>query len=169
MTGELDEWNRRIIEEFRANAGVVTWSTRSELDDGRPVPPPLPGFDRERGAPIILVSHTGATTGRVRTNPLMYQPVGDGFAVFASYGGSPRPPAWYRNVTTIPQVTVESGDVVVAASARVTHGPERARIWREQVRRIPAFADFERTAGRAVPVVVLEPVSRRAADPPRHR
>jgi deazaflavin-dependent oxidoreductase (nitroreductase family) len=162
MASDLQDWNSRVIAEFRANAGFVRWSTRQDLARGRPVPPLLPGFDRDRGVPITLVSHTGARTGRVRTNPLMYQPVGDAFAVFATYGGSPRPPDWYRNIRKNPHVTIEVGSEVTPAIARIAHGPERERIWGEQVRLVPVFAEFEAAAGRQIPVVVLDPTRDKA-------
>jgi deazaflavin-dependent oxidoreductase (nitroreductase family) len=160
MASQLHDWNSRVIAEFRANAGFVRWSTEEDLAGGRPVPPLLPGFDQDRGVPITLVTHTGSTTGRSRTTPLMYQPVGDAFAVFATFGGSPRPPAWYRNITTNPRVTVEVGTDVTLARARVAHGSERERIWGDQVRLMSAFADFEAAAGRQIPVVVLDPARR---------
>lgn len=156
MASDLQHWNSRVIAEFRANAGFVRWSTQRDLASGRPVPPLLPGFERDRGVPIILVNHTGAVTGRRRTNPLMYQPVGEAFAVFATYGGSPRPPAWYHNIRKNPRVTIEVGSDVAPASARIAHGPERERIWGEQVRLMPAFADFQAAARRQIPVVMLQ-------------
>ncbi|OZM74678.1 nitroreductase family deazaflavin-dependent oxidoreductase [Amycolatopsis antarctica] len=159
MTSDLQDWNSRVIAEFRANAGFVRWSTEEDLAKGRPVPPLLPGFDRDRSVPVILVSHTGATTGRRRTSPLVYLPVGDAFAIFATYGGSPRPPAWYGNMVRNPRVTVEVGAEVAPARARVTHGSERERMWTEQVRLMPAFTDFEAAAGRQIPVLVLDRVA----------
>jgi deazaflavin-dependent oxidoreductase (nitroreductase family) len=168
MPYDLQEWNNRIVAEFRSNAGFVPWSTAEDLAHGRPIPPPLPGFDSDRGVPIILVNHTGAATGRRRTNPLMYQAVSDAFAIFATFGGSRRPPAWYRNIEKNPDVTIEVGADVTPATARVAHGTERERIWSEQVRLMPAFADFEAAAGRQIPVVVLDPARDAAPmDPPR--
>jgi deazaflavin-dependent oxidoreductase (nitroreductase family) len=158
MAADLNSWNEQIIAEFRANAGHVSWSTDDDLAAGRPVPPRLPGFGERQGAPIILVHHTGARTGRERINPLMYQPVGDDFAVFATYGGSPRHPAWYRNLVANPRTTVEVGTERVSVAARPAGGAERERIWAEQVALTPAFAQFEAAAGRQIPVVVLERV-----------
>ena len=159
MPNDLQDWNELIIAEFRAHAGIVRWSTEQDLAAGRPIPRRLPGFNSAAGAPILLVSHIGARTGRLRTNPLMYRPVDRAFAVFATYGGSPRPPAWHRNIQQHPEVTVEVGTDRVAAVARVTRGPERERIWRRQVEVLPAFADFQAAAGREIPVVVLDPTA----------
>jgi len=158
MVADISSWNDRVIAEFRANAGYVTWSSEEDLASGRPVPPRLPAFDESHGVPIILVRHTGAKTGRERINPMMYQPVGDGFAVFATYGGSPRHPLWYRNLMENPQATVEVGTEVVPVIARLAAGAERERIWAEQVALMPAFGEFEAAADRQIPVVVLERV-----------
>ncbi|MFI6167881.1 nitroreductase family deazaflavin-dependent oxidoreductase [Nocardia sp. NPDC051052] len=106
--------------------------------------------------PLILVHHTGAKSGRARISPLFYQPVGDNWAVFATHGGSPRNPAWYGNLTTNPQITVETGTETVPALARVAEGAEREQIWAKEITLVPKFAEFEAAAGRQIPVVVLE-------------
>lgn len=158
MVADINSWNDRIIAEFRANAGRVTWSSDDELAEGRPVPARLAAFNERQGVPIILVHHTGAKTGRERISPMMYQPLGDGFAVFATYGGSPRHPAWYRNLVANPRTTVEVGAERVPVVARLAEGAERERIWATQVALMPAFAEFEAAAGRQIPVIVLERV-----------
>ncbi len=160
---DINVWNDRIIAEFRANAGYVGWSSEEELAAGRPIPTRLPAFHPHQGVPLILVHHTGAKTGRERINPMMYQPVCDGFAVFATYGGSPRHPAWYRNLIGYPWGRIEVGNETVPVLARVAEGTERARIWTRQVSLMPAFAEFETTAGRQIPVIVLERVRAHAS------
>jgi deazaflavin-dependent oxidoreductase (nitroreductase family) len=156
MVAEIDSWNDRIVAEFRANAGRVAWSTAADLAAGRPIPPLLAGFDEDRGVPIVLVHHVGARSGRARITPLVYQLVDGGFAVFATYGGSPRPPDWYRNLTANRRAVVETGTAHVAVTARLAAGVERDRIWAAQVALLPAIAEFEERAGRQIPVVVLQ-------------
>lgn len=150
-----NSWNERIIAEFRANAGYVPWSSEAEFAAGRPVPPRMPGFD-ERGMPLILVHNTGARSGRKRINPLFFQPVDHGWAVFGTHGGSPHDPAWVGNLVAHPRVTVEVGTETVPAVARIARGEERERLWARQVALVPKFAEFEAASGRQVPVVVLE-------------
>ncbi|GAA1666969.1 nitroreductase family deazaflavin-dependent oxidoreductase [Nonomuraea maheshkhaliensis] len=150
-------WNDRIIAEFRANAGYVPWSSDEDVAAGRPIPPRIPGFD-ERGMPLILVHHTGAKTGRERISPLFYQPVGDGWAIFGIHGGSPHHPVWYRNLMANPRATVEVGTERVPVVARLAEGAERGRLWAREVALVPKFAEFEATAGRQIPAVVLERV-----------
>jgi deazaflavin-dependent oxidoreductase (nitroreductase family) len=133
-----DDFNTKVIEEFRANSGKVG------------------GFFQ--GAPLLLLHHNGAKTGAERVNPLMYQQVGDSIAVFASAGGGPRDPQWFRNLVAHPEVTLEVGTSTVKARARVAEGNERDSIWETQKERFPQFAEYEKnTAPRVIPVVVLDP------------
>jgi deazaflavin-dependent oxidoreductase (nitroreductase family) len=131
-----NDWNRRIIEEFRGNAGKV----------GGPF----------EGASMLLLHHEGARTGIERVNPLVYQPVGEGFAVFASKAGAPTNPDWYHNLVANPEATVEVGEDTVRVRARVAEGEERERIWTKQKQDRPNFGDYEKRTSRQIPVVILE-------------
>lgn len=130
--------NQKIIDEFRANDGVVG------------------GYFT--GRPLLLLHHRGARSGIERTNPLAYRRLGDDtVAVFASKGGAPTNPDWYYNVVANPDVRVEIGTESFSGRARVAHGDERERIWDEQKREYSNFADYEaKTGGREIPVVVIE-------------
>ena len=132
-----NDWNKPIIEEFRANAGKV----------GGPF----------EGSPLLLLHHTGARTGTERVNPLAYQPLRNGFAVFASKGGAPTNPDWYRNLTAAGDGSVERGTETYKVTVRELTGAERDRIYAEQARRYPGFAEYARqTAGvRTIPVLEL--------------
>jgi deazaflavin-dependent oxidoreductase (nitroreductase family) len=132
----MSDWNTRVIEEFRANAGKVGGS-----------------FE---GAPMLILHSTGAKTGQERVKPLVYQAVGDGVAVFASKGGAPDNPDWFHNVVAHPDVTVEIGTDTVPMRARVAEGDERERIWARQKQLMPGFADYEANTARQIPVVILE-------------
>jgi deazaflavin-dependent oxidoreductase (nitroreductase family) len=134
----MAEWNTGVIEEFRANGGKV-------------------GGDFE-GAPLLLLHHTGAKSGTERVTPLMWQQVGDGWAVFASKAGAPAHPDWYHNLVANPETTIEIGTERKPVTARVAEGEERDRIWEAQKERFPQFAGYEEKAPhRTIPVIVLEP------------
>jgi len=134
---DMNDWNSQVIEEFRANGGTV----------GGPI----------AGMPILLLHHTGARTGQERVNPLAYQRVGDALAIFASKGGAPTNPDWYHNLRANPSATIEIGQETYPVVARVTEPDERDRIWEQQKRDFPNFAEYEQTTGgRRIPVVVLE-------------
>ena len=135
---EMDDLNAKVIDEFRANAGKVGG-----------------GFE---GAPMILLHHRGAKSGTVRINPLVYQPVGDAFAVFGSKGGAPTHPDWYRNLMANPDTEVEVGGKKYEVHARELTGSQRDEIWEKQKGLIPGFAEYEEKARgiREIPVVLLE-------------
>jgi deazaflavin-dependent oxidoreductase (nitroreductase family) len=133
-----DDFNTKVITEFRANGGKVG------------------GFFE--GAPMVLLHHYGAKTGAERVNPLMYQQVGDSIAIFASAGGGPSDPQWFRNLVAHPEVTIEVGASSGKARARVAEGDERDSIWTAQKENYPQFADYEKNAApRVIPVIVLDP------------
>jgi len=134
----MTDWNSKIIGEFRANGGRV-------------------GGQFE-GAPLLLLHTVGARTGQQRVNPMMYQRVADGYAVFASKGGAPTNPDWYHNLLAHPRVTAEIGAGAVELLARVAEGEERERIWAAQKAAYPGFADYERNTTRQIPVIILQPV-----------
>lgn len=135
---ETEDWNQKVIDEFRANDGIVGGM-----------------FE---GATLLLLHTKGAKSGQERINPLAYQGLDGGDAVFASKGGAPTHPDWYYNIVANTEVTAEIGSETIPVSAHIAEGAERERIWTEQKRRAPGFAEYEKTAGdRIIPVVVLEP------------
>ncbi len=134
----VDDWNRKVIEEFRASGGQV-------------------GGDFA-GAPLLLLHTTGARSGEERVNPVMYQDLGEGrVAVFASKAGAPTNPDWYRNLVANPDVTAEIGRQTRRFRARTADAHEREPIWSRQKAEYPGFADYEAKTERQIPVVVLEP------------
>ena len=136
----MSDWNAHTITEFRANEGRV-------------------GGVFE-GAPIVLAHHRGRNSGRERVTPMMYLPHEtdpDIIYVFATRGGSPTHPDWYRNLTAGGDNSVERGTETYKVNVRELKGAERDRIYAEQARRHPGFAEYERqTAGvRVIPVLEL--------------
>jgi deazaflavin-dependent oxidoreductase (nitroreductase family) len=133
--------NRMIIDEFRANGGTVKG--------------PAEGFS------LLLLHTRGARTGVERVNPVAYQPLADGWAVFATHAGAPRHPAWYHNLLAHPETIIEVGCETVPVRARVAVGEERDVIWARQKAFYPRFARYERQTTREIPVVVLERLTAR--------
>ena|SRR2546421_8271485 len=133
----MNEFNRAIIEEFRANDGKVGGS-----------------FE---GAPVLLLTSTGARSGQRRTTPLMYMPDGERMVIFASKGGAPTNPAWYHNLRANPSATVEVGTDTVDVDAAVTSGEERERLFKRQAELYPQFAEYAEKTTREIPVLALSP------------
>jgi deazaflavin-dependent oxidoreductase (nitroreductase family) len=132
----MNDFNRAIIEEFRANDGKV----------GGPF----------EGAPVLLLTATGAKSGERRTTPVMYLPDGDRMVIFASKAGAPENPGWYHNLRANATATVEVGSETVEVEAVVTEGDERERLFRKQADLYPQFADYEQKTTRQIPVVALQ-------------
>jgi deazaflavin-dependent oxidoreductase (nitroreductase family) len=135
---EPNDYNRRIIEEFRTNGGKVTSH---------------PARDR-----LLLLTTTGARTGRRLTTPVMYTDDGDRLLVYASKGGAPTNPAWYHNLVANPRVTVEVGNKQFDADATVITGGERDRLYGEMAAKYKGFAEYQEKTGRKIPVVALRRV-----------
>lgn len=134
----MTDWNTQVIEEFRANAGRV-------------------GGNFE-GAPMVLLHHTGRRTGRELVAPVMYLPGDDGVIyVFASKGGAPDHPDWYRNLVAAGEGVVEVGTETYPVTVTDLEGEERDTVYAEQARRYPGFAEYaEKTKGvRTIPVLAL--------------
>ena len=130
-----NDLNRRVIEEFRENAGRV-------------------GGNYE-GRPLLLITTTGRKTGRTHTTPVMYLADGDGYCVFASKGGAPEHPAWYLNLVANPRVIAEVGTERFDARATVLGPDERDAIYRKQASLYSQFTEYERKTARTIPVVRL--------------
>ena len=136
----MEEYNRRLIEEFRAG----------RLEPGGPL----------EGRPMLLLTTTGAKTGRRHTMSLMYVLDGGRLLVIASNAGAPRHPDWYRNLSADPGVTVEFGAETYEVTAAELEGEERERVWEAIVASYPFFAEHEeKAAPRRIPVVALEPLA----------
>jgi deazaflavin-dependent oxidoreductase (nitroreductase family) len=136
---QFNDWNAKIIAEFRANGGKV-------------------GGNFE-GAPLLLLHTTGAKSGKARVHPMMYRAIAGGYAVFASKAGAPTNPDWYHNLVAHPAVQAEIGAQTLALTARVADDAEREPIWTAQKADFPGFAEYEKSTTRQIPVVILEPVS----------
>ncbi|HUZ54573.1 MAG TPA: nitroreductase family deazaflavin-dependent oxidoreductase [Streptosporangiaceae bacterium] len=134
-----EDWNSKIITEFRANGGKVGGQ-----------------FD---GAPLLLLHTTGARTGQKRINPVMYRPDGDRLVIFASKAGADTNPDWFHNLRANPEASVEVGAETRAVRAHVAEGDERHGLWEAHKRDWPGFADYETKTQRQIPVVILEPAS----------
>jgi F420H(2)-dependent quinone reductase len=108
-------------------------------------------------APMLLLDHVGAKSGKRRTSPLLYIPDGEQVAIIASKGGYPQHPAWFHNLRANPDTTVQVGTDRRAVRARIATGDERERLWRRAVELWPAYADYQARTDRQIPVVVLDP------------
>ena len=135
MADPMAEFNRKIIDEFHANGGKV----------GGPF----------AGAPMVLLHHTGAKSGKTYLTPLVFSKDGDRFVVIASKAGAPNNPDWYHNLVAHPDVTLEIGTERFKAKAVVTIGEERERLFNAQAKQMKQFDEYRKKTTRKIPVIVL--------------
>jgi len=136
MAASYNDFNEKIIAEFRANGGVVG--------------------GQFAGAPLLLLTTTGAKSGQPRISPLVYNTDGDRMVIIASKAGAPTNPDWYYNLVANPTVTLEVGTEKFQAQASVAEEPERERLYNQVATKMPGFAEYQRNTTRVIPVVVLE-------------
>lgn len=136
-----NDWNAGIIAEFRNNHGRVG--------------------GHFKGAPLLLLHHIGARSGKARLNPMMYLKDGDRYLVFASKGGADTNPDWYHNMKAHPDVQIEVGDEKIEVRAEEISGPERDAIYKRQASIYPTFAEYQLKTKRMIPVIALVPKSLR--------
>ena len=109
------------------------------------------------GRPIVILSHLGAKSGLLRKSPLMRVEHDGSYAVIASNGGATRDPLWSRNIAVNPDVRVQDGATVHTLRARRVSGDEGEQWWARAHDTFPKFTGYRQTAGRDVPLYVLEP------------
>ena len=133
---ERNDFNQKVITEFRANQGKVG--------------------GQMAGMPLLVLTTTGNKTGRTLIKPLAYTKEGDSIFVIASFAGSPHHPGWFCNLEANPRVTVEVGAERYEARARIASGEERARLFKLQADKYAIFYDYQKKTSRQLPVVVFE-------------
>jgi deazaflavin-dependent oxidoreductase (nitroreductase family) len=132
---KMSDWNRKVIEEFRANEGKVG-GVYEDMD-------------------LLLLHTTGAKSGLERVNPVACMKDGDRLVIIASKGGADTHPDWYHNLLANPQVEVELGTERFRAKAHPAEEPERSKLYEKMAARYHFFAEYQRKTDRTIPVVVL--------------
>lgn len=132
---DMNDFNKQIIAEFRANGGK--------------------GSGMFEGAPLLLLTTTGAKSGQPRIAPLIYVTDGDRMVIMASKGGAPTHPDWYHNIVANPEVTVEVGTEAFPARAEIAAEPERTRLVDAVAEIWPPLRQYEQNTERTMPVITL--------------
>ncbi|MFN2221484.1 MAG: nitroreductase family deazaflavin-dependent oxidoreductase [Candidatus Promineifilaceae bacterium] len=131
----MSDFNKQIIEEFRANGGKVGGYFANST--------------------LLLLHTTGARSGKERVNPVVTFEDGDRLVIVASKGGAPSHPDWYYNILANPVVGVEYGDEEFQARATITEEPERTELYERMEGELASFSEYKRKAGRVIPVITL--------------
>ncbi|MCV7065212.1 nitroreductase family deazaflavin-dependent oxidoreductase [Mycolicibacterium farcinogenes] len=134
----LDDFNRNVVEEFRANGGKV----------GGPF----------EGGNLLLLHTTGAKSGKPRLSPLAYLTVDGKMLIVGSYAGAPKDPAWVHNLRANPKVHIEVGTEAFDATARELPDAEREAAYPKIVEVAPVFAEYQSKTTRTIPLFELQRV-----------
>jgi deazaflavin-dependent oxidoreductase (nitroreductase family) len=132
---EFNEWNKKVIEEFRANGGKLGGNFA--------------------GAPILLLYTKGRRSGKEFLNPLAYYADGDRYLVFASKGGADTHPDWYLNLVAAPTAHIEVGSESFDVQVTDLQGEERDRLYAAQGEVMPNFTEYQAKTERVIPVIAL--------------
>ena len=136
---DAKDWNKQVIEEFRANDGKVGGHFENMT--------------------LLLLHTIGAKSGQPRLNLVATMVDGDRYVIIASKGGAPTNPDWYYNIVANPEVRIEVGTEKFQAQADVAPEPERTALFAKMAAQHPGFAEYERNTDRVIPVIVLTRVS----------
>ena len=134
----LDAFNQPIIEEFRANKGVV----------GGPF----------EGATLLLLTTTGAKSGEPRLSPLAYLTIDDKMIIVGSKAGADTNPAWVHNLRANPRAHIEVGTDAYDVVARELPADERDATYPKIVELAPTFGDYQANTSRVIPLFELQRV-----------
>lgn len=135
----MNDWNKRVIEEFRANDGRVG--------------------GRYQSMDLLLLHTTGAKSGQQRVNPVAYTQDEDRYVIIASKGGAPTHPDWFFNLLSNPDIGVEVGAEQFKGRAFPVEEPERSELYNRMAARYPFFAEYQKNTERVIPVVVITRIS----------
>jgi deazaflavin-dependent oxidoreductase (nitroreductase family) len=111
------------------------------------------------GRPVVILTTTGATSGKVRKTPVMRIERAGTYVAVASFGGAPSHPAWYRNLIANPEARLQDGARVHRVRAREVFGEEKAEAWRLADSRWPHFPEYRAKTEREIPILFLEPTT----------
>ncbi|MEU6580875.1 nitroreductase/quinone reductase family protein [Nocardia sp. NPDC046763] len=132
----MNAFNESVIEEFRANGGKV-------------------GGTFEGRTNMVLITTTGAKSGRAITNPLVYVPDSERIVLIASNGGGDKHPAWYHNLRANPRLMVEVGNETYTGKAEFVTGPEADELYDRMIELMPVFAEYRVKTTRKIPVIAV--------------
>ena len=132
-------WVRDQVEEYESSGGTEGTTLR--------------------GVPIVVITSVGASSGKLRKNPVMRVEHDGVYAAVASKGGAPEHPAWYRNLVQHPMVELQDGPAKRDYTVREASGDEREVWWDRALQVWPDYAEYQTKTDRQIPVFVLEPVT----------
>jgi deazaflavin-dependent oxidoreductase (nitroreductase family) len=120
---------------------------------------------RVQSLPVLLLTTTGRKSGKTRTVPLGFLRDGSAYVIIASYGGLPRNPAWYLNLNSQPEATIQVKRQKLRVKAETANPEKRRELWARLIEAAPGYANYEQRTSREIPVVVLHPLDGSSEEP----
>ncbi|OMC48069.1 deazaflavin-dependent nitroreductase [Mycobacterium sp. IS-2888] len=135
-TDTINAFNNGIVDEFRANGGKVG--------------------GQFAGANLLLLTTTGAKSGKKRTSPLAYFRIDGKLIIIGSFAGAPVSPAWVHNLRANPAAHVEIGTDTFDVTARELPTAERDELFEKVAAAAPGFAEYQSKTTRVIPLFELQ-------------
>ncbi|HEU5367699.1 MAG TPA: nitroreductase family deazaflavin-dependent oxidoreductase [Ktedonobacterales bacterium] len=120
---------------------------------------------RVQSLPVLLLTTTGRKSGKSRTVPLGFLRDGSTYVIIASYGGLPRNPAWYLNLNSQPEATIQVKRQELRVKAETANPEKRRELWARLIEAAPGYANYEQRTSREIPVVILHPLDGSGEEP----
>jgi deazaflavin-dependent oxidoreductase (nitroreductase family) len=136
-TDTINAFNNGIVDEFRANDGKVGGQFAN--------------------ANLLLLTTTGAKSGKERISPLAYFRIDGRLIIIGSFAGAPVNPAWVHNLRANPQAHVEVGTDAFDVTARELPAAEREELFPKVTAVAPGFAEYQSKTSRVIPLFELQP------------
>jgi deazaflavin-dependent oxidoreductase (nitroreductase family) len=133
---DVKNFNRGIVDEFRANGGKVTGPFTQ--------------------ADLLLLTTTGAKSGQRRVSPLAYFHIDDKLIIIGSFHGSAVNPNWVHNLRANPRAHVEVGSDAFDVTAREVPPAERAELFPKLTAAAPVIAESQARTSRVIPLFELQ-------------
>jgi F420H(2)-dependent quinone reductase len=116
---------------------------------------------RRQSMPVLLLNTTGRKSGKKRTVPLGFLRDGSAYVIIASYGGLPRNPAWFLNLESHPEATIQVKKRQMQVKAETANPEKKRELWARLMEVAPGYANYQKRTTRDIPVVILHPVEER--------
>jgi len=133
----MSHFNQTLIAELRANDGHISSGPFA-------------------GRQVLILTTTGARSGKIRETPLVYSHDHGDIVIIASMGGAPSHPAWYHNLVANPRVRIEANGETFTATAHVVDEAERRRLYDQHAELHDSFTEYEARTSRVIPVIRLQ-------------
>ena len=116
---------------------------------------------RVQSLPVLLLTTIGRKSGQPRTVPVGYLRDGSAYVIIASYGGLPRHPAWFLNLQSHPEATIQVKKRQVPVQAETANPEKKGELWARLMEVAPGYGKYQKRTSREIPMVILHPIDER--------